>query len=213
MRISIIGGHGKVALLTAPLLVKDGHEVLSIIRDEDHIIDVEATGANSVYGDVEELDQAGFERILKGTDVVVWSAGAGGGNPQRTYAVDRDAAILSMEAAKTVGVKQYVMVSYITSGRDDVPEDNSFVHYARAKAEADAHLRESGLPYVILGPGALTFEEPTGKIAVGDDLTSGAVSRANVAKVIAEVVGKDLLDGKTINFVDGETPIREALGL
>ena len=42
MRITIFGGHGKVALLLAPLLVEAGHEVTSVIRNPDHVSDVEA---------------------------------------------------------------------------------------------------------------------------------------------------------------------------
>jgi len=44
-RITIIGGHGKVALLTAPLLASAGHEVTSLIRNPDHADDVTASGA------------------------------------------------------------------------------------------------------------------------------------------------------------------------
>jgi len=42
-RIVMIGGHGKVALLAAPLLVDTGHEVVSLIRNPDHSADVAAT--------------------------------------------------------------------------------------------------------------------------------------------------------------------------
>ena len=39
-RTVIIGGHGKVALLAAPLLAEAGHDVVSIIRNPDHAEDV-----------------------------------------------------------------------------------------------------------------------------------------------------------------------------
>ena len=41
-RIVMIGGHGKVALLAAPLLVEAGHEVISLIRNPDQADDVAA---------------------------------------------------------------------------------------------------------------------------------------------------------------------------
>ena len=41
----IIGGHGKVALRTAPLLAQEGHQVTSVIRNPDHATDIEAAGA------------------------------------------------------------------------------------------------------------------------------------------------------------------------
>ena len=42
-RILLIGGHGKVALLLAPLLVRRGDTVTSVIRNPEHEADVAAT--------------------------------------------------------------------------------------------------------------------------------------------------------------------------
>src|SRR5690554_304023 len=96
--------------------------------------------------DVDVADAAAIE----GHDALVWSAGAGGGNPTRTYAVDRDAAIRSMDAAARAGVERYVMVSYIGSSPDHgVPENDSFFAYAEAKAAADDYLRRSDLAWTI----------------------------------------------------------------
>src|SRR5699024_12189878 len=93
------------------------------------------------------------------------AAGAGGGNPDRTYAVDRDAAIASMDAAQGAGVKRYIMISYLGSSLDHgVSEDHSFYPYAQSKALADEHLMDSDLDWTILGPGALTDDEPVGLI-------------------------------------------------
>lgn len=200
-----------MALLTAPLLVEAGHEVISVIRNPDHTADVEATGAAAVVADVEELDKAGVHALIQGSDAVVWSAGAGGGNPERTRAVDRDAAIRTIDAAAGAGVERFVMVSYITSGRDDVPQDNPFFHYARAKAEADDHLRASSLNWTILGPGGLTMEAPSGRIEAGEEVTSGQVSRANVAQVVAQSVVRDDLGGVWLPFVDGDEVVEDAL--
>lgn len=200
-----------MALLTAPLLVEAGHDVTSVIRNPDHSADVEATGATPVVADVEELDKAGIHALIQGSDAVVWSAGAGGGSPERTMAVDRDAAIRTVDAATQAGVDRFVMVSYVGSGRDDIPEDSPFVHYARAKAEADDHLRASSLNWTILGPGGLTMEEATGRIEAGEHVTSGEVSRANVAQVVAQAVVRDDLSGVWLPFVDGDVPVEDAL--
>jgi Trk K+ transport system NAD-binding subunit len=45
LRIVIIGGHGKVALLAARLLVAAGHDVTALVRNPGHRDDVAATGA------------------------------------------------------------------------------------------------------------------------------------------------------------------------
>ncbi|MFV0429925.1 MAG: NAD(P)H-binding protein [Arachnia sp.] len=211
MKLTIIGGHGKIALLTAPLLVRAGHVVVGVIRDAAQAGEVEATGAAAVVADIERLDVAGIVGVIADSDAVVWSAGAGGGNPRRTYAVDRDAAIRTVDATVRAGVPRFVMVSYIGSGRDNIPADNPFHHYAQAKAAADAHLRASSLDWTILAPGQLTLDEATGRIATGARLTAGATSRANVAQVIEHTIARGDLGGATIDFIDGDQEIAEAL--
>ncbi|MET3812484.1 NAD(P)H-binding protein [Arthrobacter sp. UYEF3] len=213
-RIAIIGGHGKVALELSGILAKSGANITSIIRNPDHGDDVAATGATPLVLDVENSTTAEIAAALSGHDAVVWSAGAGGGAPERTYAVDRDAAIRSMDAAALAGVRRYVMVSYLGAGLDHgVPPDNSFHAYAEAKAAADAHLRDSGLEWTILGPGALTDGPGNGLIDVNPADTSNGTgtSRANVALVAAAVLGRPRTAGRTVEFRDGTLPLAAAL--
>ena len=51
-RVLVFGGHGKVARLLAPLLVARGDEVTAVIRNPDHVGEVEATGATARVADV-----------------------------------------------------------------------------------------------------------------------------------------------------------------
>ena len=210
-RIVIFGGHGKVALLLAPLLSTRGDEVTAVIRNPDHADDVRAAGAEPVVFDVEQQDRAAIAALLAGHDAVVWSAGAGGGDAARTRAVDRDAAVRSMDAAADAGVRRYVMVSYFGASPDHgVPADNPVHAYAEAKAAADEHLRASGLDWTILGPSSLTVGEATGRIDVTAD-ESDEVSRADVAQVIAETLRQDSTVRRTIRFNAGDQPIADAL--
>jgi uncharacterized protein YbjT (DUF2867 family) len=213
MRVTIIGGHGKIALLLAPLLVGAGHEVTSVVRNPDHVADVEATGATALVSSVEDADIHAMADLLSGQDAVVWSAGAGGGDPERTYAVDRDAAIRSMDAAQTAGVGRYVMVSFSGANGDSlVPEDNPFRHYQDAKIAADEHLRRSGLDWTILGPGRLTLEPGSG--AVNPHARSGegdTTSRELVAQVVVAVLDDPRAHRRTLVFGDGDLPIDEWL--
>ena len=211
-RILIIGGHGKVALLLAPLLVARGDDVTSVIRNPAHADEVAATGATPVIADVEVLAVDGLSTLIAGHDAVVWSAGAGGGSPARTYAVDRAAAIRSMDAASAAGADRYVMVSYFGARADHgVPSDSSFFAYAEAKAAADDYLRARELSWTVLGPSSLTLDEPTGRIDVGAT-ESGSVSRADVAAVVAAALADDATIGRTIRFNSGDVPIAEAVG-
>src|ERR1700726_4268188 len=174
-RVIVIGGHGKVALQLARILTDCGDQVSSVFRNPDQSDDVAATGAKPVVADIEKLDTNALADLLTGHDAVVFSAGAGGGNPARTYAVDRDAAIRVIDAAARAGVKRFVMVSYFGAGPDHgVPQDNSFYPYAESKAAADAHLRGSGLDWTGLGAGWLTFEPATGRIEIDREMREGS---------------------------------------
>lgn len=210
-RILLIGGHGKVALLLEPVLVAAGHDVTAVIRTPDQEAEVAATGATPHVADIQTLDLDGFTNLVRGHDVVIWSAGAGGGAPERTYAIDRDAAIRSIDAAAAAGVTRYLMVSYFGAGPDHgVDPSDSFFAYAESKAAADAHLRASDLEWTILAPSTLTLDEPTGRIDVAAD-ESHSVARADVAAVIAASVEEPAILRRTVRFNMGDVPIAEAL--
>ncbi len=209
--ILIIGGHGKVALRLEPILTGRGDAVTAVIRNPEHEAEVAATGATPLVADVQSLDLTQLTDLISGSDAVVWAAGAGGGDPKRTWAVDRDAAIRSVDAAVAAGVRRYVMVSYFGAGPDHgVPEDDAFFAYAEAKAAADQHVRSSGLDWTIVAPSALTLDEPTGAIAVGGS-GEASVPRGDVASVIAAVLAEPATIGRMIEFTGGQTPIDEAI--
>lgn len=213
-RIAIIGGHGKIALKLAKILTGQGHQVSSLIRNPDQSDDITQTGATPVIADVENLSTDEIAEAIKGHDAVVFSAGAGGGSPERTYAVDRDAAIRSIDAAQQAGITRYVQVSYFGAGPDHgVPEDNSFHAYAEAKAAADEHLRETTLLWTIVGPSALTDEPGTGRIATKERGAEAgtSVSRDDVAEVLAAVLETQSSVGTTVEFTRGQTPIADAV--
>lgn len=216
-KVILIGGHGKVALLLAPLLKAEEWDVTAVIRNPAHIDDVAATGAVPVLLDVVTSSPAELAELFTGHDAVIWAAGAGGGSPERTYAVDRDAAIACIDAAADADVQRFLMVSYLGAGLDHgVPPENSFFAYAEAKAAADAHLRASSLAWTILGPGALTLDARTGRInptpavdrAQGEP---GNTSRANTALVVAAALDHPETIMRTLEFSDGQVPIDEAL--
>ncbi|MCM1014165.1 SDR family oxidoreductase [Brevibacterium sp. XM4083] len=222
-RVVILGGHGKVALLAAPKLTAAGFAVDSVIRNPDQAGDVEAAGAHPVVLDIETADTDALAEVFAGAAAIVFSAGAGGGSPERTKAVDLEAAKRAIDAAEQAGVKRFVMVSFASASvdRDRVDPESSFYPYVEAKAGADAYLRESPLDYTILGPGGLTLEPSSGKVLIADaagDLDGErpadvvrVTSRELVADVITYVIANDADVRETVNFYDGATPLAEAL--
>jgi uncharacterized protein YbjT (DUF2867 family) len=213
-RILVLGAHGKVAMLAQPMLASAQHTVHGVIRNPAHRDDVAATGAEPVVADLEALDQQGVDELVKGFDVVLWSAGAGGGAAERTRAVDHDAALRVLDAVRRSGAR-LVMVSYFGARRDHgVPEDHPFHAYAEAKSLVDEAIRASGADWVILAPSALTLDDEGGiEIDVPEgSIESSEIPRATVARLIAEVVARPAVRGLTIRCNAGGTPVEEALG-
>src|SRR5699024_11060904 len=142
--VIIIGGHGKVAQLATPLLVEAGHNVTSIIRNTDQEETIKQLGATPLLLDIETSNQDDLAKAFAGQNAVVWACGAGGGNPDRNYAVGRDAAIDSMDAAQGANAMRYVMISYLGATLElDVPEVSPFYPSAHSKALADELLMDS----------------------------------------------------------------------
>lgn len=221
--IVIVGGHGKIALMAAAKLTSAGARVTSLIRNPDHAGDVSATGSTPLVLDIEQASVSELADAFTGADAIVFSAGAGGGNPARTHAVDYVGAVNAMEAAERAGVSRFVLVSYARSAVDvdRLDKDNSFYPYARAKHDADERLRATDLDYTILGPGTLTLDSASGRIRLADERGDVPVhevsaddritSRENVAEVIAHVLTRGAGVRETVNFFDGEVPIAEAI--
>jgi uncharacterized protein YbjT (DUF2867 family) len=222
-RVVILGGHGKVALLAEPKLKEAGLAIDAVIRNPSQADDVREAGANPVVFDMEHANVDSFTGLFEGAVAVVFCAGAGGGDADRTHAVDYQAAVNAVDAAEQAGVRRFVMVSYDTADRDPdaMGWPESFVPYAQAKHDADAHLRDSALEYTILGPGMLTLEPETDRIVLSDNhmMIDGepvtpeqrVTSRGNVAAVIARVITAGVAKRKTVVFYDGDNLIDEVL--
>ncbi|MDR6169634.1 SDR family oxidoreductase [Curtobacterium sp. SORGH_AS_0776] len=208
--VIVLGGHGKVALLATRILTDRGHTVTSVIRDPDQADEIRAHGGQPHVADIQQQTLTDFAELIHGHDAVVWSAGAGGGSADRTWAIDRDAAILSVQGAAKAGVDRYVMVSWSGSLLDHgVPQDDDFFAYAQSKMIADAVLRDSGLRWTVVAPSTLADDEPTG--SVDWDGSSTQVPRGDVAHVVADSVEGDETIGRTIRFNTGSTPIADFL--
>ena len=89
-----------------------------------------------------------------------------------------------------------------------IAPDEGFFAYADAKAAADAHLRRSALAWTILEPGRLTDDPPSGHVDAGVDAGDDTpTSRGNVALVAAAALAAPSTVGRTLDFIDGATPI------
>ncbi len=211
-QVLIIGAHGKIARLATPRLVEAGHAVTGVIRKDEQSEAVRSLGATPLVADVASLSVAEIAGVVGDHDVVLWAAGAGGGSPERTWSVDRDAAIRTVDAASQAGAARFVMISYFGAGPDHgVEPDSDFFAYAESKTQADAHLAATDLGWTILRPSALTDEDGTGGIETGAGVSASQVSRSTVADVVTAVVDAPGAAGLTLEFNDGDRPVADVI--
>jgi uncharacterized protein YbjT (DUF2867 family) len=210
MDVVIAGGHGKIALHLELLLADSGHRVRALIRRPDQDSDVREAGAEPVLCDLEADDD--LAACVRGADAVVFAAGAGpGSGPERKRTVDLGGAVKLIGAARSTGIRRYVIVSSI--GADDPSAGPERMRaYLEAKAEADRQVAASGLDWTIVRPGRLTDDAGTGRVLVTEDMAvRGDVPREDVARVLAASLGNDLTIGRTFAVLGGETPADEAV--
>ena len=215
MRVVIAGGHGKIALILERLLSERGDAAVGLIRNPDHVADVEATGAQAAVIDLEAATAADIAAHLRDADAVVFAAGAGpGSGAARKQTVDRDAAILLADAAEAAGVRRYVMVSAIgadVEAPDDIG-DPVFVAYLRAKGAADDAIRvREGLDATVVRPGHLTNDAGRGRVEISDQTGHGDIPREDVAAVLLAVLDTPATAGLTFEVIGGDTPIADAV--
>ena len=206
-RILVMGAHGKIGRIFCERAQGSQHTISAMVRSEEQREYFEGIGTPCVMGDLE----ADFAHALDDCTDVVFAAGSGGHTgADKTIMVDLYGALRSIEAAKQRGIEHFVMVSAL---RCEVPlsAPSGLRHYMVAKKLADEHLVASRLPYTILRPGLLTDEAPSGRVCTDPmHATTQSISRANVAHCI--LAARECGGGmeRTINLLDGATPIGEA---
>ncbi|MCD9144751.1 NAD(P)H-binding protein [Streptomyces albireticuli] len=214
MRIVIAGGHGRIALRLERLLAGRGDEVAGVIRRPAQAGALLAAGAEPVVCDLESAAVGDLVRHLESADAAVFAAGAGPGSGiERKDTVDRGAAALFADAAEAAGVRRFVVVSSMGADREP-PEgtDPVFAAYLRAKGAADADVRSrAGLDWTILRPGRLTDDPGTGLVRLAEATGRGAVSRDDVAAVLAALLAEPGTAGRTLELIGGDTPVAEAV--
>ena len=205
-RTLVIGAHGKVGQLFCERAQNRKHSICAMVRSKEQREYFEGLGTPWVMGDLE----ADFADALDGCTDVVFAAGSGGHTgADKTILVDLYGALRSIEAAEQRGIEHFVMVSAL---RCEAPllAPSGLRHYMVAKKLADERLTASRLPHTILRPGLLSDEDPSGRVCTDPpSATARSISRANVAHCILAALESGAGMGRTIDLLDGTTPIAE----
>ncbi|WP_034893404.1 SDR family oxidoreductase [Gillisia sp. Hel_I_29] len=182
-------------------------EPIALIRKEEQKEVFEDMGVTTVMGDLEK----NLDHTVKGIDRVIFAAGSGGNTGEdKTIAVDQEGAKRLIDAAKKANIKKFIMLSAM--GADNPSSNEDLKTYLEAKANADDYLRESGLDYTIVRPGALTDDLGLAKVKLGEKLNErGEISRDDVAFLLVMSLADPLVKNKTFEALEGREPIKNAL--
>lgn len=212
MRIAIAGGHGKVARRLTRRLAARGDDVVALVRNPDHVSDVEDDGAAVAVVDLEHADIDTVARNLAGCVAVVFAAGAGpGSGAARKDTMDRAGAVLLADAAVVAGARRYVLVSSMGVERPDDAADDVFRAYLRAKAAAEDAVRGRDLDWTVLRPGGLTDDPGTGRVRLERSVEPGRVPRDDVAAVVVALLDEAATIGLTLELVAGDDVVDAAV--
>ncbi|MFP5335442.1 MAG: SDR family oxidoreductase [Actinomycetes bacterium] len=206
MRVVVAGAHGQVARRLVRRLADRGDEVLGLVRNPDHVVDVVADGGRGVVVDLESASVEEVSWALADADAVVFAAGAGpGSGAARKDTVDRGGAVLLADAAERAGVRRYVLVSSmgverVRDGAEPDGVDEVFLAYLRAKLAAEDDLRSRDLDWTVLRPGRLTDEPATGDVWLQPSVPYGEVPRDDVAAVVVRLLDDPTTSGQVLEL-------------
>ncbi len=192
MKILVAGATGKTGTRLMKKLAARGHHPIALVRESSDTSKL-PDPAETRLGDLADLHKG----VCDGCDAVVFAAGSGGDtDADMTDKIDRDGAMRLVDLAADAKVKRFVMLSSV--GADDPDPDTKMGHYLQAKHDADEHLKASGLDYAILRPVALTDDEGSGDVLLGDHVDVEAkAARGDVAMVLADAIDDDSWIGQT----------------
>jgi len=203
--VLVTGATGQTGRLLVASLVENGLSVRALARSPDKAASL-GTGVEIFTGDV--TDPASLAEAFAGAAVVISTIGARFPIGNNGFAaVDWEGNRALIDAAKAAGVRQFILLSAGSAGRDGFPYSWSISPYPW-KAKAEAYLRDSGLPYTIIAAGGLR-DEPGGqkgiRLAARADYESGQVSRSDIARVLVACIDNEAARRKTITVVNDDS--------
>jgi len=202
--VLVAGATGRTGRHVVEQLLERGLAVRVLSRSED--------GARALFGDRVQVAQgdvrepATLAPAVDGARYVIWAVGSNSrADPSNSpEAVDyRGVKNLVAAAVAAGGVEHVVLISSRGVAEPTHPLNRFANNILLWKGLGENALRFSGLNYTVVRPGGLTEEPATGAVLAGQDtaLPPGSITRADVARVCVEALGKPAAYGKTVSIV------------
>ncbi|WP_428944568.1 SDR family oxidoreductase [Pantoea sp. FN060301] len=211
-RVFLIGATGGVGRQLRKRLVNAGHHVTGLHRQDLQADELVADGVTPVNGDLLNTSSERLAETMRGCDIVVFSAGAGGAGVDLTEGIDGRGARFATEAAMLAGISRFLLVSAFPEAGRGKTVSPTFEHYMQVKKQADVMLAATPLEWVILRPGTLVNEPGNGKVRMGLAIPYGTVPREDVAAVLHSLIEQPQVKRVIIELTSGEQAIGDAVG-
>ena len=188
MRIAVFGGTGGTGRQIIEQALDAGHQISALVRDPNRLSEA-SKQANIIVGDV--LNAQKVCETISGADAVAVSLGGRIDSPENTVSQGTKNVITCMHE---LGIKRLIVVTSLGVGnsKNQVPMAFKLVmKTVMRKIMADKERQEqfvqnSGLDWVIVRPGELSDDPPSGAYIFGTDtsIIAGKVSRADLAEFV-----------------------------
>lgn len=164
-RVFMLGATGTIGQATVHALLRQGHEVVCLVRPRAGVagrLTVDDStrllaGATVRFGDVTRADSLAQDGIRgERFDALVSCLASRTGAPRDAWAIDHQAHVLALDAARGAGVTQVVLLSAICVQKP-------LLAFQQAKLAFEKALVDSGLTYSIVRPTAF-FKSLSGQV-------------------------------------------------
>jgi divinyl chlorophyllide a 8-vinyl-reductase len=164
-RVFVLGGTGTIGRATVRALVQRGHDVVCLVRPRAGVggsLDPDAcaqllAGAQLRVGNVQDPASLAHDGIRgESFDALVSCLASRTGTPRDAWAIDHEAHVHALDAARAAGVSHVVLLSAICVQKP-------LLAFQQAKLAFEKALIESGLSYSIVRPTAF-FKSLSGQV-------------------------------------------------
>jgi uncharacterized protein YbjT (DUF2867 family) len=209
----VAGASGRTGRHIARQLVERGHVVRALTSDAERA--AREVGDDLDWREVDVRDADAVEAAIEGADYVLSAIGASEwSGPNSPEFVDYGGNRNLIDAAAAAGVRHFVLVSSAAAGphedHADEPRMGRILHW---KTEAELHLRRSGVPYTVIGPGGLS-NAPSGgagiRVTHRRDYRRAMIARQDVAWLAVEALTLPAARNKSFGAVNDAALPREA---
>lgn len=224
--IFVAGATGGTGVEIVRELRARGDKVVAMVRASSNTAAIDALGVEKVVADALDAEQVRAALGAQPVDAVISLLGTSSSDlPERTNPI---AGMIKgpppmdpnkrpdfvgnrnvIDAARANNIERFVLVTVIGAGdsAEAIPLAARKGHSAVVplKAQAEDHLRASGLQYTIIRPGGLG-KQPVGETAVlsDDPLAFSFLSRADLARLTVDATHDAATIGKTYTAYDSD---------